>query len=133
MRCEEALNQLNARADGELRADDAAALDAHLAECSQCCAAAEGFSTIDAELRSAFGPRNDAAARLAKNTVAAIRATVIAPVAVATVAPIEPRVNWAQVLLGLAAGFLLAVVLFRPWESKFAAPDIVTQPGPVAH
>ena len=70
MRCEEVLNQLNARADGELRAEDAAALDAHLAECSQCRAAAEGFSTIDADLRRAFVPRRDAAARLAESTVA---------------------------------------------------------------
>ena len=66
MRCEEVLNQLNARADGELPPEDAAGLDAHLAECSPCRAAAEG-STIDAELRRAFVPRREAAARLAEN------------------------------------------------------------------
>jgi hypothetical protein len=132
MRCEEALNQLNARADGELLADDSASLDAHLSECSQCRAAAEGFSTIDTGLRRAFVPHRDAAARLAESTVAALRASAIAPT-VAPQAAIEARVNWAQVLLSLAAGFLLAVVLFRPWESKFEPLDVVTQPGPVAH
>jgi ferric-dicitrate binding protein FerR (iron transport regulator) len=133
MRCDEALNQLNARTDGELRAGEAAALDAHLAECSQCRAAAEGFSTIDAELRRAFVPRRDAAAYLAENTVAALRVSAIAPAAVATPPANDPRVNWPQVLLSLAAGFLLAVVLFRPWESKLEPPDVITQPGPIAH
>jgi ferric-dicitrate binding protein FerR (iron transport regulator) len=133
MRCEEALNQLNARADGELRAEDSAALDAHLAECSQCSASAEGFSTVDAELRRAFVPRRNAAARLTQSTMVALRASAIAAPAVATQTAIEPRVNWAQVLVSLAAGFLLAVALFRPWESKFEPPDVVTQPGPVAH
>src|SRR4051812_11836868 len=99
MRCEEVLNQLNARADGELRAEDTVALDAHLAECTQCRAAAEGFSTVGAELRRAFAPRRDAAARLAESTIAAIRASAIAPPAVARPVAIEPRVNWAQVLL----------------------------------
>src|SRR5262249_37062592 len=30
-------------------------------------------------------------------------------------------------------GFLLAVALFRPWQSKLEPPDVVTQAGPVAH
>ncbi len=51
MRCEEAVNQLNARVDGELPAEEAAGLNAHLAECSQCRAAAEGIQTVDAELQ----------------------------------------------------------------------------------
>ena len=59
MRCEEVLNQLNARADGELPAEDAAELDAHLAECSQCRAAAEGL----ADNRCGFAPRVCSATR----------------------------------------------------------------------
>jgi ferric-dicitrate binding protein FerR (iron transport regulator) len=133
MRCEEVLNQLNARADGELMAEDSAALDQHLAECSQCHAAAEGSSTIDTDLRRAFVPHRDAAARLAENTVATLRASASGSSAVAPRLANDPRVNWAQVLMSLAAGFLLAVALFRPWESKFEPPDVVTQPGPVAH
>src|SRR4051812_26901095 len=133
MRSEEALDQLNARADGELRAEDAAALHTHLAECSQCRVAGEGLSTIDADLRRAFVPRRDAAANLAESTIAALREPAIAPAAIATQTAIEPRMNWIQVLLSLAAGFLLAGTLFRPWEPKFEAPDVVTQTGPVAH
>ena len=36
MRCEDALNQLNARADGELPVENSADLDGHLASCSEC-------------------------------------------------------------------------------------------------
>src|SRR5213076_3361897 len=67
------------------------------------------------------------------STLAAIRGSKIAPTAVAPPAAIEPRVNWGQVCLSLAAGFLLAVALFRPWQSNVEPPDLVTRPGPVAH
>src|SRR4051812_3362058 len=117
MRCDEALNQLNARADGELRAEDAAALDVHLTECSHCGAAGEAFSIIDSDLRRAFVPSREAAASLTESTIGALRATEIAPTVVPQAA-IAVRVNWPQVVLSLGAGFLLAVALFRPWESK---------------
>src|SRR5829696_5874647 len=111
MRCEEVLNQLNARADDELRAEDADALGAHLAECSQCRAAGEAFSTIDADLRRAFVPRRQAAARLAENSVAAIRAGATELAAVKPYAPPSRDLAWPQLLIGLSAGFLLAVAL----------------------
>src|SRR3954464_10257632 len=105
MRCEEALEKMNARGDGELRAEDVAALDVHLTECSHCRAAGEAFSIIDSDLRSAFVPQREAAARLAESTIGALRATAIAPTVVPQAA-IAVRVNWPQVLLSLAAGFL---------------------------
>jgi ferric-dicitrate binding protein FerR (iron transport regulator) len=133
MQCEEVLNQVNSRADGELPAEDAAALEAHLAECSACRAAAERISTINTDLRRAFVPRRDAAARLAESTIAVIRGSVVARAATAPPVAIESQTNWAQVLLSLAAGFLLAVALFRPWQSTVEPPDLMTRPGPVAH
>jgi hypothetical protein len=124
MRCEEALNQLNARADGELPADDAAVLDAHLAECSQCRAAADGLQTIDVELRGAFVPRREAAARLAESAAAAVRASGSAPPSIAPQVAPPPRLAWGQALVALAAGFLLAVVVFRPWQSRVITPAL---------
>ena len=70
MRCEEALNQLNARTNGELRAEEAAGLAAHLAECATCRTAADGVQAIDAELRRAFEPRREAAGELAERVLA---------------------------------------------------------------
>ena len=144
MRCEVALKQLNARADGELAAeelrgegmpsDDGASLDAHLAECAQCSAVAEGLFTIDADLRRAFAPRREAAARLADRTAALVRATTVAvtaPVPQSVPRPVPQQtpqsvparnLKWLQAPLAMAAGFLVAVGLFRPWQPTVVAP-----------
>jgi ferric-dicitrate binding protein FerR (iron transport regulator) len=119
MRCEGFLEQLNARFDGELGAEDAAALDAHLAECAECRAAAERLHAIDTELRLAFGARRAAAARLAERTAAVIRASAEVPKSPA------PGLAWGQLLLAMTAGFLLAVVVFQPWRPKTVAPALV--------
>ncbi len=117
MQCEDALNQLNARADGELPVENSADLDGHLASCSECRAAAEGLSAIEAELRGAFTSRRDAAAALADRVVSSVRGpTGSLPQAAPQNA--SPRhLGWWQAVACLAAGFLLAVALFRPWQS----------------
>jgi anti-sigma factor RsiW len=130
MRCEEALDRLNARADGELLAADAAELDAHLAECGPCRAAGEGLAAIDAELRRAFAGRREAAARVAERTAAAVRAS--AGTGASMPQRPAPRVAWGQMLVGLAAGFLLAVGVFRPWQEREAAPIALPTAQPVA-
>ncbi|MEX2318050.1 MAG: zf-HC2 domain-containing protein [Pirellulales bacterium] len=121
MRCQEVLNQLNARADGELQPEDAAEIEAHLAECDECRSEAETIDAIVAELRQAFVPRREAAARLAEGAAAAVRVAAVAPASVATRPAAAPRFAWAQILAGLAAGFLLAVTLFRPWQPLVVA------------
>src|SRR6478672_7445502 len=122
MRCEEVLNQLNARADGELQMAAAADLNAHLTECPQCRAEAETLPTIDAELRRAFRPHRAAAARLAETATAAIHALELTPVPATPQLAASHRIAWVQLLVGLAAGFLLAVALFRPWQPRLVAP-----------
>ncbi len=139
MRCEDVMNQLNARADGALSDDQATPLDnvsleAHLAECAECRAVAEGLTTINADLRRAFAPRRDAAARLATHAVALVRAsTEIAATSASKSAPAQ-HVKWLHVLLAMAAGFLLAVGLFRPWQPTTVAPIAPAQqkPAPIA-
>jgi hypothetical protein len=132
MRCEEALNQLNARVDSELPVAMAADLEVHLSSCSDCRAAAEGFSAIDAELRGAFALRRAAAAALADRVVSSVRGSTIPspPSAPRTASPW--RLGWWQALACLAAGFLLAVAVFRPWESRSNAPSSLPL-EPVAH
>ena len=136
MRCEDALNRLNARADGELPVADTADLDAHLAECAQCRVAAEALQAIDSELQRAFAPRREAAARLVERAVAAIRASAGAPMPAVPVpaAPLvgrSPAFAWMHALAGLAAGFLLAVAVFRPWQ-RLALPATMPPLEPVA-
>jgi hypothetical protein len=133
LHCDDFLNQLNARADGELPAESAAALAAHLAECSQCRAAAESLEGLDAELRRAFVPRRQAAARLAESAAAMVHASTSATVSLAPrVAPAQ-RLAWGQALAAVAAGFLLAVGVFRPWQTRPAEPSASASSAPVAH
>jgi ferric-dicitrate binding protein FerR (iron transport regulator) len=106
--CEQALPLISARLDGELPEGDAAALDGHLTACPGCRAAAESFRLQDADLRRAFAPRRQAAARVAERVIGHL---YDAP------APRPPRrLPWLPMLLSAAAGFLLAVAVFRPWQ-----------------
>ncbi len=129
MNCEDALNQLNARADGELPAATAADLEAHLASCSDCRAAAEGFSVIDAELRSAFAPRREAAVALADRVVSNVRESTVTSPQMAHGAPSPQHLASWQAIACLVAGFLLAVAVFRPWESRSnPSPSLALEP-----
>jgi hypothetical protein len=119
--CERALNLVSARLDREVRPDDAAALDAHLADCPACRAAEESFRLQDGDLRRAFAPRRAAAERVAQGVIARLPAGPTWPL---------PRLPWLTILLSAAAGFLLALAVFRPWQ---APPAVVTAPAPQAH
>lgn len=132
MRCEEVLNQLNARADGEQGAKDESALDAHLAECAQCRAAAESVRTIDEELRRAFSGRREAAARLAESTATLVRVSAGDAALFGPPVATAPRFAWRQALLGLAAGFLLALAVLRTWQPAAVAPVSTPPLEPIA-
>ena len=123
MRCDEAEEQLNAHGDGELAPTDAIALETHLGECAQCRVLAESFRVHDVDLRQALKPQRRMADQLAERTIAAIRSqsgAAASPVPV--VAP--GGLAWRQILVGLAAGFLLAVMVFRPWRTAEKPGDV---------
>jgi ferric-dicitrate binding protein FerR (iron transport regulator) len=130
MQCEEFLEQLNAYCDGELTAQEAAACEAHVAGCAKCREAVAGVRSIDSDLREAFRDRRGAAARLAESAVTRIRDNVTLPVRLAT--PPSAQSAWIQLFVAAAAGFLLAVVVFRPWNSN--GPHAPVQSFvPIAH
>src|SRR5262245_33788369 len=105
MRCEDAINWLGALGDSELSTQEATELEAHLAQCPQCRAAADASRAIDAELRSAFATRRQAAAQLAEKTAALVSSSGPEPMLVGRRPISTGRVAWGQVLVGLAAGF----------------------------
>jgi hypothetical protein len=128
--CEQAANLTSARLDGELAPADAAGLDAHLAGCAACRAAAEGIELQDAALVRAFAGGGDAAAALARRVTDEMtaatptRTTAVATTPAAAAAlPANGRSRWAtsggwRTCVGwaaaAAAGFAAAVVLVRP-------------------
>src|SRR5262249_39411953 len=94
----------------------------------------------DTELRRALAGRREAAARLAERCVTAMRATAEPPshvsVSNTTQSSVAPSAGWWPALVGLAAGFLFAVALFRPWQAKAGVDDPVgplEKIEPVAH
>src|SRR5690349_2994481 len=120
MTCDEAENLISARVDGELRADDPAnvALDAHLAECAACRAAAEAMLLQDAAIARAFAPARRSAADVAERVVAAALADDATPVPrpeIVYVLPSRAR-YWLTGLAAsvVAAGVMLAAVHFGP-------------------
>ena len=123
MNCEQASILISARIDGETIAPgDASALDAHLSTCAGCREAEQALRVQDAQLLRAFGPHRRSAEHVARNIatrIAAERGSFVG------------RAWWLAPLMAAAAGFMLAVVLFRPWERR--APQVVIENpvGPV--
>jgi ferric-dicitrate binding protein FerR (iron transport regulator) len=154
MNCEQALPLISAQLDGAASPADQAALEAHLQECGGCRASAEALQAQHADLRRAFAPRRRAAAAVAERVIARLRTQAPValstegrqagstegrqaappPSTGATLrvpAPRRPpgkrhfRIPWLPMLLSAAAGFLVAVLVFRPWE-RAQQPETVT-------
>jgi hypothetical protein len=134
--CEQTSERLNAWADGELDAPSAAALDAHLTACADCRHQAQSLRGQQADLRRAFAPRRQAAEGMALR-VAALIAHEPPPARIPPPADERPRpipagawsmrAGWRPMLAAAAAGFLLAVLIFRPWDRPM---PVAQQPTP---
>ncbi len=122
MDCEQALEMIVAVMDREILPEDRLLLDAHVQECAECRANAEAFRLQDSALRRSFVPRRQASALVAERVIAQVRASP------------GPRMRhrtgyfWLPYVAAAAAGFLLAALLFRPWEK--APSVVVVEPPP---
>jgi len=125
MDCSAALNLFDAWLDGELDCDpdrgERTALEAHLAGCGDCRAAADALRLEDADLVRAFAPRRQAAVAVARRVMEQLRREARPP---------RARRAWSSLATAAAAGFLLAVGLLRPWQRpREAAPLLIVGPG----
>jgi ferric-dicitrate binding protein FerR (iron transport regulator) len=110
MDCTAAHNLLSAWLDGELPPADRDRLEEHLEACSSCRAAADGLRQQDEELRLLFAPHQARSAAVADRVLTRLA--------------FEPRQvqrsrRWLPLVASLtsaAAGFLVALLVFRPWE-----------------
>src|SRR5260370_13361506 len=107
MDCEQALALLTADIDRETQPDESVRLRAHLQECAACRASADAFRLQDAHLRRLFASRRRAAAGVADRVIARL---------VAPPVPRGRRLPWLPILVAAAAGFLLALLDFPPFE-----------------
>ncbi|HMC87939.1 MAG TPA: FecR domain-containing protein [Gemmataceae bacterium] len=118
MDCEQAQALLQAHMDRELLPDDRPRLDAHLRGCATCRAAAAAYRLQDADLRLAFQSRRQASAAVADRVIAQLRGRD---------RTIRRRLPWTLMVMSAAAGFLLAFVVFRPWQKS--ADLVRPEPG----
>jgi hypothetical protein len=135
--CEQATQFISAKLDGELPEADHVALDAHLADCAGCRATEQALAAQDALLGAGFGERRAVAGALAERVIEQLHGS---PVSIAA----EPRrrtgwVNWGRPLLAAAAGFVLALLITRPWDHAVGptvglptSRDTATRPAPIA-
>ena len=107
MDCELVIQLISADLDGEIQADDRMTLEAHLAGCESCRATAQTLRLQDATLHRTFAPQREAVAAVTDRVISQIRPAT--PV-------VASQFPWVPVLLSAAAGFLLAVLVFRPWS-----------------
>lgn len=119
MNCEQASERLDERLDGELTQADAAALDAHLAGCADCTAAAEALRRQDADLRAALAPGRAAATRVSQRVVDRLRSepslvAAATTIPTATVVPRSALRRWSGLVAAVAAGFVIGAWVYRP-------------------
>jgi hypothetical protein len=119
MNCNQCRGLLSAWIDRQIPPQGRAELEEHLQECAECRAAAESMQELHADLLRAFESPRVAAARAAEKAVAALPRSA-AP-AVTTVTARRP--GWASLGLAVALGFLLALLVLRPWTSRQAGED----------
>lgn len=113
MDCQSARELLSASVDGQLDEEQAAGLAGHVASCADCRAELAALRALDADLARAFAPQRAAAAAVADRAV-----TAWASPAATRVPAAAPGRSLGQLLLAAAAGFLLAAVIFRPWQGE---------------
>src|SRR5581483_6696658 len=123
MDCETAWALVSAEMDQAIEGNARALLDAHLQECAACRTVAAAWRSQDADLRRTFSPRRQAVALNAQRTIACLRAVPNRS---------KRRLSVLPMVAAAAAGFLLAVLLFRPWQERIVVlpTQVETQPGP---
>jgi ferric-dicitrate binding protein FerR (iron transport regulator) len=114
--CRQVQDLLSHWLDGELEADAVGALESHLAECDACRRETGDARRKHEQLQAAFSPRRAAARQVADSVVAALPAEKPLSGGVATSNRSSVIRRSVHLLLAAAAGFLVAVLLFRPWE-----------------
>ncbi|HSI37412.1 MAG TPA: FecR domain-containing protein [Tepidisphaeraceae bacterium] len=127
MTCQQSQLLMSARVDGELPPDQSVSLDAHLAECAACQDELVALLQDHSSLRTAFAERRLSAVAVAERAIAQIAdpPTLALPPARSRTARriLTP-------LLAAAAGFALAILIFRPWHHP--TPPVAQQPVPNA-
>ena len=121
MECGQVQELLSAFLDGELSAEEASRLEAHVDQCAACQQFRDALRTQNEGLRRLFIDRRRVAGALAEEVNLQIRQH-----------PTRGFVRrWLPLLLSAAAGFLVAALVFQPWQrAREIDPDHQTVVSP---
>jgi ferric-dicitrate binding protein FerR (iron transport regulator) len=107
MECSQIQDSLSALLDCEIAPEEAARIESHLEQCAACRQHHELLDTQHKRLRALFAERRHAADSLADRVNKSLRERP------------KPQYGrrWLSLVLSAAAGFLIAVGIFRPWRN----------------
>lgn len=129
--CTNAEERLNAALGGApLDADT----ERHLSSCAACRTLRDDLASQDRELRAAFEPLRGAATAAADAAIAAIRREPLDSASgLPRGGPASPqqKLRFFPHVMAAAAGFLLAVIAFRPWQPVVVEKHLPVNPGQV--
>lgn len=111
MNCAEAESLIAEALAGELGEADRAALEEHLAECQSCRQTQVEWQEDDRQLREGFAPWRGASATVAARTIRQLHREQVNSRPATKRKPFA----WLPFIVGLSAGFLIALALWRPW------------------
>ncbi len=112
MNCAEAESLIAEALAGELGEADRAALEEHLADCPACRQTQAEWQEDDRQLREGFAPWRNASATVAERTIRQLHREQLN----SSPTPQRKRFSWLPFIVGLAAGFLIALALWQPWN-----------------
>jgi hypothetical protein len=119
--CSTVEEALNAALGGAPLGADA---EAHLADCAACRALRDDLAAQDRGLRAAFDPLRRHATAAADAAIEAIRREPGG-------FPHQQKLRFFPHAMAAAAGFLLAVIVFRPWQPVVVEKPVAVNPGQV--
>ncbi len=109
MDCDEVIQQLDAFVDEELTSAARAPIEAHLLECASCRDSLDAAREQHENLRQTFAQHRAATSLGVERAINRLLRRADRSTGV----PI-----WGRMLISAAAGFLLAVLLFQPWDAR---------------
>ncbi len=122
MNCEQAENLIAEALAGELSVADRAALDEHLQTCARCRQLQSEWLEDDRQLRAGFAAWRGASDSVAARTIRQLHREQVVS------APRPTSRTGLTFSAGLAAGFLLALGLWRPWIAEPVANNSTMNP-----
>lgn len=124
MNCDQFQQTISAYHDSEVTSEIRAEVELHISQCQACRQIAEELRQLDAQLRKTIRKNSSSKRSVADRVINQLSIQT-------TLAKKPSHSHFWNILMAMAAGFLLAVIFWKPWEEQLVHQPI-TVPVPVA-